>query len=139
VEDDAQNGADHVDSHRSPAFVISPYIKRGVTDSTLYNQTSVLRTMELILGLRPMTQFDAASRPMWAAFQPVADTRPYAAEKPRYALDERNPKQSATAERSAKMDFSEADRIDDDELNEILWRAIKRTEPPVPVRSFFGR
>ena len=138
VEDDAQNGADHVDSHRSPAFVISPYIKRGVVDSTFYNQTSMLRTMELILGLRPMTQFDAGSRPMWTAFQPVADTKPYVAEKPRYPLDERNPKQSATAARSASMDFSEADRIDDDELNEILWRSIRRSVPPVPVRSFFG-
>ena len=138
VEDDAQNGADHVDSHRSPAFIASPYIRRGAVDSTMYNQTSMLRTMELILGLRPMTQFDAGSRPMWTAFQPVADTKAYAAEKPRYALDERNPKQSATAERSAKMDFSEADRVDDDELNEILWRAIRRTEPPVPVRSYFG-
>ena len=138
VEDDAQNGADHVDSHRSPAFVISPYVKRGVVDSTLYNQTSVLRTMELILGLRPMTQFDAGSRPMWTAFQPVADTKAYAAEKPRYPLDERNPKQSATAARSAQLDFSDADRINDDELNEILWRSIRRTEPPVPVRSFFG-
>ena len=138
VEDDAQNGADHVDSHRSPAFVISPYVRRGAIDSTFYNQTAVLRTMELILGLRPMTQFDAGSRPMWTAFQPVADTKAYAAEKPRYALDERNPKQSATVERSAKLDFSEADRIDDDELNEILWRAIKRSEPPIPVRSFLG-
>ena len=69
MEDDAQNGPDHVDSHRSPALVISPYVRRGAIDSTMYNQTSVLRTMELILGLRPMTQFDAASRPMWAAFQ----------------------------------------------------------------------
>lgn len=138
VEDDAQNGADHVDSHRSPALVISPYTKRGAVDSTLYNQTSVLRTMELILGLKPMTQFDAASRPMWTAFQPVADLRPYAAEAPRHPLNERNPKEAPTASRSAKLDFSDADRIDDDELNEILWRAIRKTEPPAPVRSFFG-
>ena len=55
LEDDAQNGADHVDSHRSPAFVISPYVQRGIVDSTMYNTTSMLRTMELILGLRPMT------------------------------------------------------------------------------------
>jgi len=138
MEDDAQNGADHVDSHRSPAFVISPYVKRGAIDSNFYNQTSVLRTMELILGMRPMTQFDAASRPMWAAFQPVPDTKPYIAEKPRRALDERNPRETASVDKSAKMDFSEADLNDDDELNEILWRAIRRTEPPVPVRSYFG-
>jgi hypothetical protein len=95
--------------------------------------------MELILGLRPMTQFDAASRPMWAAFQPVPDTKPYSAEKPRYALDERNPKESVASEHGAKMDFSEADLNDDDELNEVLWRSIRRTDAPVPVRSYFGR
>ena len=66
LEDDAQDGADHVDSHRSPAFILSPYTRRnGFIDSTMYNTTSMLRTMELILGLRPMTHFDAAARPMW--------------------------------------------------------------------------
>jgi YVTN family beta-propeller protein len=139
TEDDAQNGPDHVDSHRSPALVISPYVRRGAVDSTLYNQTSMLRTMELILGLRPMTQFDAASRPMSAAFQSTPDTRPYEAVRPKHPLDERNPENSPTAARSERMDFSEADRIDDDELNDILWRAIRKTEPPAPVRSFFAR
>ena len=139
VEDDAQNGPDHVDSHRSPAFVISPYVKRGAIDSTMYNQTSVLRTMELILGVRPMTQFDAAARPMWTAFQSTPDARPYTAVKPQRKVDERNPARSATASRSLRMDFSEADRIDDDELNDILWRAIRGGEPPAPVRSIFAR
>jgi YVTN family beta-propeller protein len=139
IEDDAQNGADHVDSHRSPAYVISPYIRRGGVDSTFYNTTSVLRTIGLILGLRPMTQFDAASRPFAAAFQAKPDLAPYAAEKPRIRLDERNPERNPTAARSQRMDFSEADRIDDDELNDILWRAIRRSEPPAPVRSYFGR
>lgn len=141
VEDDAQNGADHVDSHRSPAFAISPYTHRGIVDSTLYNQASVLRTMELILGLRPMTHFDAGARPMWAAFANQPDAKPYTAEKPRVSLTERNPKAAATvaAMRSARMDFEEADRNDDDELNEILWRAIKKTEPPAPVVSYFSR
>ncbi len=139
TEDDAQNGPDHVDSHRSPALVISPYVRRGAVDSTLYNQTSMLRTMELILGLHPMTQFDAASRPMSAAFQSTPDARPYEAVRPKHPLDERNPENSPTAARSERMDFSEADRIDDDELNDILWRAIRKTEPPAPVRSFFAR
>ncbi len=139
VEDDAQNGPDHVDSHRSPVLVISPFAKRGAIDSTMYNQTSVLRTMELILGVRPMTQFDAASRPMSAAFQATADSRPYQAVKPGHRLDERNPAASPTAARSLRMDFSEADRIDDDELNDVLWRAIRGGEPPVPVRSIFAR
>jgi YVTN family beta-propeller protein len=139
LEDDAQNGADHVDSHRSPAYVISPYAKRGVVDSTMYNTTSMLRTIELILGLRPMTVFDAGARPMTGAFQPNADLKPYAAEKPRIKLDERNPVSSATAARSLAMDFSEEDRIDDDELNDILWRALRKGDPPPPVRSYFSR
>ncbi len=139
LEDDAQNGADHVDSHRSPAYVISPYVRRKTVDSTMYNTTSVLRTMELILGLKPMTQFDAASRPMSSSFQARPDPAAYAAETPRHPLDERNAESSATAARSARMDFSEEDRIDDDELNDILWLAIRGTAPPAPMRSFFAR
>jgi len=139
LEDDAQNGPDHVDSHRSPAFVISAYSKRHVVDGTMYNTTSMLRTMELILGMRPMTTFDAGARPMTNSFQPSANPTPYTAEKPRIALDERNPAASATAARSARMDFSEADLVDDDELNDVLWRAIRGTEPPPPVRSYFAR
>jgi len=140
LEDDAQNGPDHVDSHRSPAYVISPYTRRnGFIDSSMYNTTSMLRTMELILGMRPMTVFDAGARPMWAAFTAKPDTRPYTAEAARIPLDDRNPAVSATAARSARLNFSEADEIDDDELNDILWRAIRNSEPPVPVRSYFSR
>jgi DNA-binding beta-propeller fold protein YncE len=141
LEDDAQNGPDHVDSHRSTAFVISPYVKRGVVDSTMYNTTSALRTMELILGLRPMTTFDAGARPMAPAFQAVPDVRPYTAEPPRIALGQRNPAMSPTAARSAKMDFDDADRIDDDELNDILWSAVRGNgaPSPAPVRSVFSR
>jgi YVTN family beta-propeller protein len=140
VEDDAQNGPDHVDSHRSPAFVISPYVRRRAVDSSMYNTTSVLRTIELILGLRPMTQFDAAARPMHAAFQNMPDPAPYAAEKPRISLDQRNPAVSATAARSDRLDFSAEDRIDDDELNDILWTAIRgNSAPPPPRSSYFAR
>jgi len=139
LEDDAQNGPDHVDSHRSPAFLISPYTHTGAIDSNMYNTTSVLRTMELILHLRPMTHFDAGARPMLAAFSQQAAPRPYQAEKPRISLEERNPANSATAARSARLDFSQADLNDDDELNDILWRAIRGTEPPAPVRSMFAK
>jgi YVTN family beta-propeller protein len=139
LEDDAQNGADHVDSHRSPAWVISPYVARRRVDSSMYNTTSMLRTIELILGLRPMTQFDAAARPLTAAFGTAADATPYVVEKPRIALDERNPASAAGAARSEQMDFSAEDRIDDDELNAVLWAAIKGDPaPPPPVRSFFS-
>jgi YVTN family beta-propeller protein len=139
LEDDAQNGPDHVDSHRSLAFVISPYVRRGSIDSTLYNTTSMLRTMELILGLNPMTMFDAGATPMAGCFQMTPDTRPYAASPPRISLEERNPVNNATAARSARLNFTEADMIDDDELNDILWLALRGTEPPPPVRSFFAR
>jgi YVTN family beta-propeller protein len=139
LEDDAQNGADHVDSHRSPAFVISPFVKRHTVDSSMYNTTSMLRTMEYLLGLRPMTHFDAGARPMSAAFQRTADAAPYTAEKPRIPLDERNPAATPGAARSARMDFDDADRNDDDELNDIQWRAIRKDDPPPPVRSFFAR
>lgn len=139
LEDDAQNGPDHVDSHRAPAYVISPYTRRGIIDSSMYNTTSMLRTMELILGMRPMTHFDAAARPMWAAFANSPDPRPYEAAPPGVSLEERNPAVSATAARSNRLDLSEADKIDDEEMNDILWRALRGTEPPAPVRSFFSR
>jgi DNA-binding beta-propeller fold protein YncE len=139
LEDDAQNGADHVDSHRAPAYILSPYTRGRGIDSTMYNTVSMLRTMEHILGLRPMTIHDATARPMWAAFHSRPDPRPYSAEKPRVPLDERNPQSSPLAARSAKLDLSEADRIDDEEMNEILWRALRGTEPPPPVRSYWGR
>jgi hypothetical protein len=139
LEDDAQNGPDHVDSHRSPAFVISPYVKHRAVDSSMYNTTSILRTIELMLALRPMTQFDAAARPMSAAFQAAPDLAPYSVEKPRVPLDERNPPHSATAARSARLDFSQEDRADDNELNDILWTSIKGSHAPPPARSFFAR
>jgi YVTN family beta-propeller protein len=141
LEDDAQNGADHVDSHRSPAFILSPYTRRGIVDSSRYNTTSMLRTMEMILGLRPMTQFDAAAPPMTSVFQATPNPAPYTAAPPRIALDLRNPEQSATAARSRRMNFEEEDKVDDDELNDILWVAIKGKDAPkpVPVRSYFAR
>jgi len=139
LEDDAQNGPDHVDSHRSPAFVISPWVKRHMVDANMYNTTSMLRTMELLLGLRPMTHFDAAARVMAAAFGNRPDASPYTAEKPRIALDARNPAATAAAQRAANLRLDEADENDDDEMNDILWRAIRRDPPPPPMRSIFGR
>ncbi|MDA1314912.1 MAG: bifunctional YncE family protein/alkaline phosphatase family protein [Acidobacteria bacterium] len=91
VEDDAQDGADHIDAHRAPAFVVSPYSRDRGTDSTFYSSPSVLRTIELILGLRPMTQFDAAALPLFRSFGNEADPRPYQAVTPAVDLNERNP------------------------------------------------
>jgi len=139
LEDDAQSGPDHVDSHRSPTYLISPYTRTGAIDSRMYNTTSVLRTMELILHLRPMTHFDAGARPMNGTFSQQASSAPYQAEKPRISLEERNPPNASTAGRSARLDFSQADLNDDNELNDILWRALKGTEPPAPRRSMFAK
>jgi YVTN family beta-propeller protein len=144
IEDDAQNGPDHVDSHRAPAWVISPWVRKGTVNSTMYNQASVLRTMEIILGMRPMTTYDAGARPMFNVFG-VFNNGPasgaYTLEKPRTPLDQRNPANSPTAARSLRMNFKEADDVNEDELNAILWAAIKGPDVPMPtpVRSRFSR
>ena len=136
LEDDAQAGADHIDSHRSPAFVISPFTRRGIVDSTMYNTTSMLRTIELILGLHPMTVFDAGARVMSAAFSSAADTRPYEAVPARIPLDRRNPPGAL----AAQLDLEEEDRVDDALMNRMLWQAIKGgSRPPAPVRSIASR
>jgi DNA-binding beta-propeller fold protein YncE len=138
LEDDAQDGPDHVDSHRSPAYVISAYTRRGALDSTHYSTVSMLRTIELILGLPPMTHFDGAAQPMYTVFQNQPDLRPYTKEPPRVSLTDRNPPYSPTAARSRALDFSESDRIDDAELNDILYQAIQGRPAPAPRRSHFG-
>src|SRR5262249_8217164 len=125
IEDDPQAGPDHVDCHRTVGLVISPYTKRKFVDSTHYTTVSMIRTMELILGLSPLSQYDAAARPMFNSFTNKADLTAYKHEKARIDLNTKNTKKSYGADRSAKMDFSEYDRIDDFELNEILWRSIK--------------
>lgn len=139
LEDDAQNGPDHVDSHRSPAYIISPYTRARGIDSSMYNTVSMLRTMELLLGINPMTMHDAGARVMWAAFKAEPDTKPYQAERARVSTDERNSAAAPLAARSRGMNFEEADEIDDDALNQVLWQAMKSTPAPAPVRSFWGR
>jgi DNA-binding beta-propeller fold protein YncE len=140
LEDDAQNGPDHVDSHRSPAYLISPYIKRRSVDSHMYNTTSMLRTMETLLGLRPMTHFDASAPLMTAAFQSQPDPTPYAAEKARVSLADRNPPNAPGAKDMEGMNFDKEDEIDEDVLNNALWRAVRKdAPPPPPVRSYFGK
>ncbi len=100
VEDDTQGGPDHVDAHRAPALMISPYCRRNIVDSTMYSSSSVLRTMELLLGLPPLTQYDAYATPMWAALQGTPDYRPYAALAPLVDIDEKNSPRAYGAQRS---------------------------------------
>ena len=92
VEDDAQNGPDHVDAHRTIAYVISPFVKRHSVDSTLYSTSSMLRTMELILGLPPMTQYDAGATPMFNAFGTNLVSTPYVAMTPQINMAAKIPK-----------------------------------------------
>jgi hypothetical protein len=132
IEDDAQNGPDHVDAHRTVGLVVSPYTKRRHVDSTQYSTVAMIRTIELILGLPPLSQYDAAARPMYASFTDRADLAPYQHEPARIDLNATNPKTAYGAKRSAQMDFSDYDLVDDFELNEILWRAIKGRDAPVP-------
>ena len=139
VEDDAQNGPDHVDAHRTVAFVISPYTKRGAVDSTMYSTSSMLRTMELILGMRPMSQFDAAATPMFNSFQAKADLRPYTTLPANVDINELNTRLAWGAEKSRKMDFTKEDAADDLLLNEIIWRSVRgpNSPMPAPVRAAF--
>lgn len=139
VEDDAQNGPDHVDAHRSNALVISPYTKRKYLDHTMYSTTSMLRTMELILGLPPMTQYDAAATPMWRSFTATPDFTPFIAAPFHIDLNQVNMKATKTALKSSTLNFTKADKIDDRLFNEILWKGIKGedTGVPAPHRSAF--
>jgi phospholipase C len=132
VEDDAQNGPDHVDAHRTIAFVISPYTKRGVVDSTLYSTASMLRTIELILGLRPMSQFDAAAMPMYYSFSPKPNLSPYRTRQANVDLDERNPLTAWGADLSRQMDLTKEDAADDLLLNEVIWRSVRGPNSPMP-------
>ncbi len=141
LEDDAQDGPDHVDAHRSVALVISPYTRRGVLDSTLYTTASTLRTIELILGLPPMSQYDAAATPLRAAFTAKPNLAPYSARPARIALDERNDPDAWGAEASAAMNLDEPDRAPERALNEIVWKSVRGAESPMPppVRSALVR
>ncbi len=133
IEDDAQDGPDHVDARRTIAFAISPYIKRGIVDSSMYSTSSMLRTIELLLGLPPMTQFDAAASPMYAAFADTAELKPYDKLPPEIDLNEKNTARAYGAKRSREMDFDDVDRAPMYALNEILWKSIKGARSPMPA------
>jgi YVTN family beta-propeller protein len=137
VEDDAQNGPDHVDAHRTVALVVSPYTKRRAVDSTLYSTSSMLRTMELILGLQPMTQFDAAATPMFNSFQAKPDLTPYAALPANVDLTATNT--VAAWGSKLRFNFAQEDAADDLLLNEVVWRSVKGAHSPMPapVRAGF--
>jgi YVTN family beta-propeller protein len=131
LEDDAQNGADHVDSHRSPMFVISAYSRPGVVHR-FANTTDVLRTIEEILGLQSMSQYDYFGRPLRDIWAESPDLRPYAALTPAQSLDEMNARGTSESRESEKLNLSTEDAADEALFNRILWRTIKGRDVPYP-------
>ncbi len=140
IEDDPQNGWDHVSGYRTTCYLASPFVRRGVTVSSQYNTTSVLRTIEQILGIPPMNVFDASASPMAECFTEEPDFTPFAALPSNIALDELNQKAAALtdpalrrdAEVSATLNFAQIDQAPEDTLNRILWRAMRGTAEPYP-------
>jgi hypothetical protein len=137
VEDDAQDGLDHVDGHRTVALAVSPYIRRGSIDSTFYSQVSMVKTIELILGVPPMSLFDLIANDMRESFQKTPDSTPYDAIEPAQSIYERNPAVSALqgqtksdAIASSKMNWQEPDDVPTEQLNRILWRNAAGTQYP---------
>jgi len=133
IEDDAQDGPDHVDARRTVGLVISPYVKRGIVDSTLYSTSSYVRSIELLLGLSPMSQYDAAAMPMYASFGTEAKITPFDVIQPKVDVNVKNTKASYGVEESNKMDFSDVDRAPMHALNAIIWRSVKGPDAPVPT------
>jgi YVTN family beta-propeller protein len=142
VEDDAQNGCDHVDAHRTVAFVVSPYTRRGgAVDPTMYSTTSMLRTMELILGLPPLSQHDASATPMSNAFSEAPDQTPFTHRPAQVPLYEENAEGAPLQALSGTWDFSREDAAPDIPLNEAIWKSVKGAGSPMPppVNAAFVR
>jgi hypothetical protein len=139
VEDDAQNGPDHVDAHRSTAYIAGGYVKHGFVDHTAYTTTSLLRTMELILGLSPMTQYDAAANSLWRCFDNTPDHPPFSVRACQVDLNDKNLGENKWQALSETFDFSLEDRVNDFDFNEVIWRAVKGLDSPCPptVRAAF--
>jgi len=140
VEDDPQNGWDHVSGYRTTAYVISPYTKRKTIVSTQYNHTSVLRTIELILGLPPMNQMDATATPMFDCFTSTPDFTPFDSVANEVPLDQMNPTPKKVSDPllrkdayvSARLPLEIPDQCSEDVLNQILWRSVKGSQVPYP-------
>ncbi|MDQ6756113.1 MAG: bifunctional YncE family protein/alkaline phosphatase family protein [Bacteroidota bacterium] len=139
LEDDAQNGPDHVDAHRSIAFVAGGLVKRHYVDHTMYSTSSMLRTIELILGIAPMSQYDAAAEPMWRCFTNKADLTPYTVRANNIDLSEKNTAINKLSKKSEQFNFAKADAINDFGFNEVLWKGIKglNSTIPSPTRGAF--
>ncbi len=132
LEDDAQNGADHVDAHRSPAYVAGGFVKRNYVDHTAYSTSSMLRTIELILGLSPMSQYDAAAMPMWRSFDSVAKPSDFKAISPNVDLQSKNVVRNEWQRKSELFNFEKEDTNNDVAFNLVLWHGLKGDKIPFP-------
>jgi YVTN family beta-propeller protein len=139
LEDDAQDGPDHVDAHRSTAYIAGGLVKRHYVDHTMYSTTSMLRTIELILGIPPMSQYDASSPSMWRCFQSKADKTPYNIKPLQVDINQKNTAENAWQRESETFDFTKEDRIPDREFTEVIWKAVKgeNAVAPAPKRAAF--
>ena len=139
IEDDAQNGPDHVDAHRTVGLLIGPYVKRRSVDHTLYSTSSMVKSVEMILGLPAMTQYDSAATPMCRSFTGRPDFTPYTCKPAEVDLNRKNTAGAYGSRRSAEFDFTSEDRAPDIEFNEIIWKNVRgaNSEMPAPVRSAF--
>lgn len=132
TEDDAQNGADHVDAHRTLGMVISPYTQTGKVDSTFYSTASMVRTIGLIAGIQPLTQFDAYATPMSASFTAKPDNAAYTAVRPSYDMKAINGATAPMARQSSVQDTTKEDQINEQEFNESVWKSVKGNDSAVP-------
>jgi YVTN family beta-propeller protein len=139
VEDDAQNGPDHVDAHRTTAYVAGPHVKRNFVDHTPYSTSSMLRTIELILSLAPMSQYDAAATPLWRCFTATPNFTAFTALPTNINLANKNTVNNILAQRSAQFDFTKEDRAPDLEFSEVIWKGVKGLHSimPAPKRAAF--
>ncbi|HTH83718.1 MAG TPA: bifunctional YncE family protein/alkaline phosphatase family protein [Mucilaginibacter sp.] len=139
LEDDAQNGPDHVDAHRSPVYVAGPYVKHGEIVHGMYSTSGVLRTIELILGLPPMSQYDAAAMPLYDCFTSKPDLTVFNARAPMVDLEKRNVAVNQSSNRSSMFNLADEDKVPDLELNDVIWKYVKgeNSVMPAPKRSAF--
>jgi len=139
LEDDAQDGPDHVDAHRSPAFVAGGFVKRNFIDHTMYSTSSILRTIELILGMPPMSQYDAAATPLWRCFDKNPNAKGYVAKPLQFDINEKNTAHTAMQIKSERFNFKKEDSINEHDFNEVLWKGLKGENAvvPAPKRAAF--
>ncbi len=138
IEDDAQSGADHVDAHRTEGLVIGPFVKRHFVDNTLYTTSSMLRTIELVLGMPPMSQYDAAAHPMFNSFTMNPDYSPFTVLQPLIDIYAKNQDGAYGQDIMDRMNFNVADAVPARLFNEIVWKAIKGTDMPAPRYSILS-